>query len=242
MLDFANTSKDLQLIASAEAFKEKIQEIGVGINQSSKYMKEMRDGVQQAVGAGFNTFLTDAIINSKSMGEAFHNAMKTMLADLARMAIQIEEQKFLRAIFGGGGGGGLLSLFGFGGGGGGGAGLISDLGLGGGTVRNAASGGYIRGPGSTTSDSIPAMLSDKEYIVTAAATQRPGMLSLLNAINGGLRVPQFASGGYVSSVGSQFTRGALMGQRISFHIPPEALHMTLRDWFEREIADNMAKR
>lgn len=239
MLDFANTTKDPQLIASAEAFKEKIQEIGVGINQSSKYMKEMRDGVQQAVGAGFNTFLTDAIINSKSLGEAFHNAAKTMLADLARMAIQIEEEQFLRALFSGGkGGGGLFGLFGSGGfsvGLGGSGSVVSDPGF--------ASGGYVRGPGSTTSDSIPARLSDKEYIVSAQATQRPGVLSLLDAINGGLRVPQFASGGYVSSVGGNFSSAASAGRtQLSLNIAPEALHYTMRDWLEREIADAMAKR
>lgn len=44
---------------------------------------------------------------------------------------------------------------------------------GGGITR--ASGGYVRGPGTTTSDDIPAMLSDKEYVVKAAAVEKYGV-------------------------------------------------------------------
>lgn len=43
---------------------------------------------------------------------------------------------------------------------------------GGGAGRNHARGGHIRGPGTSTSDSIPAMLSDGEYVVNAKATQQ----------------------------------------------------------------------
>ncbi|WP_440589615.1 phage tail tape measure protein [Pelagibacterium mangrovi] len=66
------------------------------------------------------------------------------------------------------------------------------LGFKGGGVVEAASGGYIRGPGTGTSDSIPARLSDGEYVVNARATSRN--LDLLEAINSG-RIAQFASGG-----------------------------------------------
>lgn len=46
----------------------------------------------------------------------------------------------------------------------------------------AASGGWIHGPGGPTSDSIPAMLSDGEFVVNAAAARRFG--ALLQVING----------------------------------------------------------
>lgn len=69
----------------------------------------------------------------------------------------------------------------------------------GGITRNA-DGGYIRGPGTTTSDSIPALLSDKEYVVKAAAVEHYGvdMFHRLNAMqyaNGG-RVQRFTDIGY----------------------------------------------
>ena len=54
-----------------------------------------------------------------------------------------------------------------------------------------ATGGFIVGPGSGTSDSIPAMLSNGEFVVNAKATAKN--LGLLRAING------YASGGIVHS-------------------------------------------
>lgn len=58
-----------------------------------------------------------------------------------------------------------------------------------------ASGGIIYGPGTSTSDSIPAMLSNGEYVVRAAAVRKIG-LPTLNAINAGRG---FADGGIASA-------------------------------------------
>jgi TP901 family phage tail tape measure protein len=55
-----------------------------------------------------------------------------------------------------------------------------------------AGGGYIRGPGTTTSDSIPALVSDKEYVVKAKAVDYYGV-DTMHAINS----MRFAAGGYV---------------------------------------------
>ena len=59
-----------------------------------------------------------------------------------------------------------------------------------------ADGGPVSGPGTGRSDSIPAMLSDGEYVVNARATMKNR--DLLNAINSG-RLPKFADGGLVGS-------------------------------------------
>lgn len=61
-----------------------------------------------------------------------------------------------------------------------------------------ATGGYISGPGTSTSDSIPARLSDGEYVVKAAAVKKYG-INYLHAINTG-RVHRYATGGLVSNV------------------------------------------
>ena len=95
----------------------------------------------------------------------------------------------------GGGGGGLLgaiaSLFGGGGASGAAAGAAAP------TVT-AATGGHIRGPGTSTSDSINARLSDGEFVVNAKATSEN--LPLLHAINDGARaLPAFAEGGVFGS-------------------------------------------
>lgn len=63
-----------------------------------------------------------------------------------------------------------------------------------------ATGGYIAGPGTGTSDSIPAYLSNGEYVLTADAVQNVG-LPLLDAVNSG-RVGHFATGGLVRANGS----------------------------------------
>lgn len=65
-----------------------------------------------------------------------------------------------------------------------------------------AEGGYISGPGTATSDSIPAYLSNGEYVVRAAAVAKYGVdfLHQLNSMHmayGG-HVSRFAEGGHVS--------------------------------------------
>lgn len=63
-----------------------------------------------------------------------------------------------------------------------------------------AAGGYISGPGTSTSDSIPARLSDGEYVIRAAAVRKYGT-GMFDALNRG--VAKFATGGQVGS-GSSF--------------------------------------
>lgn len=77
------------------------------------------------------------------------------------------------------------------GGGGGGLGGIGEA-LGG--ILGFADGGHVSGPGGPTSDSIPAMLSNGEFVVNAKATGKHG--ALLEMINSG-KAPRFAVGGLV---------------------------------------------
>ena len=57
-----------------------------------------------------------------------------------------------------------------------------------------AMGGFVSGPGSATSDSIPAWLSNGEFVVRAAAVRRYGV-DFLRAING-LRAGELFKGGF----------------------------------------------
>ena len=66
-----------------------------------------------------------------------------------------------------------------------------------------ASGGYISGPGTATSDSIPAMLSNGEYVIKAAAVNKFGK-GFLDAINAG-RLPGFKMGGAIGGGSSKST-------------------------------------
>lgn len=65
----------------------------------------------------------------------------------------------------------------------------------GGSLPVFAGGGRIRGPGTGTSDSILARLSDGEYVVRSAAVSHYGA-HLLNRINS-MQLPKFAEGGVV---------------------------------------------
>ena len=64
-----------------------------------------------------------------------------------------------------------------------------------------ATGGYISGPGTGTSDSIPALLSNGEYVIRAAAVRKLGK-NALDLLNRGIPIPRFADGGIVGTVSS----------------------------------------
>jgi tape measure domain-containing protein len=70
-----------------------------------------------------------------------------------------------------------------------------------------ATGGHVRGPGSGTSDSIPALLSNGEYVIRAAAVRKLGK-GYLDLINNGIPMRRFADGGMVESVAAMTAPGA----------------------------------
>ena len=78
------------------------------------------------------------------------------------------------------------------------------------SVVGHATGGFIRGAGTSTSDSIPAMLSNGEYVISADSVRKYGT-NFMNAVNDGtftqipLGVPKFADGGFVGDTVSEET-------------------------------------
>ena len=71
----------------------------------------------------------------------------------------------------------------------------------GGSVKNYAPGGGVNGPGTATSDSIPAMLSDGEWVIKADSVKKAEQTfgpSFLHDLNAG----RFANGGKVSKMGT----------------------------------------
>ncbi|EAS1642600.1 phage tail tape-measure protein [Salmonella enterica] len=115
-----------------------------------------RDGLQN----GIESSLMGLAKGTMSLSEAVRNLTLTIINSMAQMAAQQLAQMATSSLIGSSGGaGGLLgSLF-------------------------AAEGGQVRGPGSTTSDSIPAMLSDQEFVTRAAVVRQPGALDFLHAFN-----------------------------------------------------------
>jgi hypothetical protein len=70
-------------------------------------------------------------------------------------------------------------------------------------IPTNASGGYVRGAGSGTSDSILARLSNGEFVMNAASVRRLGV-GFLNGLN------RFAEGGLIDLPSPRFAEGGLV--------------------------------
>lgn len=114
-----------------------------------------------------------------------------------------------------------------------------DQGRRGGGSMMAASGGYISGPGGPTSDSIPAWLSNGEYVINARATQKHR--ALLDKINSSGRhaassLPfHYASGGHVT--GPLRTQNAMLSRAVeaSFARAGDAMVSRLSRMSDRRV-------
>ena len=141
----------------------------------------------QFLGQGLSDAFTDIIMGASSA----EDAIKGMTAQLARAMIQA-------ALMGSGPFGGMV----------GGTGLFSGLRL--------ASGGEVRGPGTGTSDSVPALLSNGEHVIRASEAHKHR--ALLEAINAG-RVGRFADGGAVGAVAVPSASGVIAAPSITINAP-----------------------
>ena len=151
-----------------EQMKLKITELKSAGNDLEKAFK---DGLTQ----GIQTSLMGLVQGTMSLKDAIKNLALTVVNSMAQIAAQ---QLAMQAVSS------MSSWWGAAGSAVGGAVM-------------AASGGYIRGPGTSTSDSIPAKLSDGEFVVNAAMVRRYGV-DFLHSINRG-HLRKFSSGGLVSA-------------------------------------------
>lgn len=176
-------------------------------NRAQTSFDQMGSAGQQAGNTINNIFtnafssLEDALVQFVTTGKLdFKQLINAMLADLARLVIRMLIIQPLMGFFGGffGGfgfsGGGFLgdlvtpsfgtALPGFANGG-----LVDDPFA---NVPRFAGGGRVSGPGTGVSDSVPALLSRREFVVNAAATSRN--LPALRTLN---RTGELPSGGAV---------------------------------------------
>ncbi|MBX5149578.1 hypothetical protein HJB78_00975 [Rhizobium lentis] len=152
------------------------------LNAANKQTEKSAEGMQQAqqfFAEGFTNALSGLITGTTSL----QDAMKQLANSIINAALQalLLGQGPLAGLGAGkaaGGGSAVGGLFGL---------LFSAQGgpvsrdrM---TVRKLAAGGRVRGAGTATSDSIPAYLSDGEFVVNAAATRRNR--DALEAINAG---------------------------------------------------------
>jgi lambda family phage tail tape measure protein len=149
---------------------------------------------------------------------SFSSFTADILADMAKIALRMAEMSIFKSV---------ATSFGFSTGG----------------IAGYATGGHIVGAGTGTSDSIPAMLSNGEFVVNAASTKR--YRSLLEAINSG-QAQHFATGGAVGG-GSVSTGGG--GSPVSVTVnnnggggmteqDAKDLHSVVMNWVDKRTVQN----
>lgn len=162
--------------AQKESIRSLVTEIE-GQNAAMDRMQSLMDGAK-GLAKDFLGGLIGDLRNGVDGATALANAFSRLADKLIDMALDSLINSLFDNLLGGLGGG----LFG------------GALGFSDGGMVKAATGGLIRGPGTGTSDSVPARLSNGEYVVKASQTAKH--LDLLHAINEG-RVAAFATGGLV---------------------------------------------
>lgn len=160
-------------LENATTWRAGIERAVAGLSESIGDESNLAEAALTSV---FNNAAT-AISNFAKTGKLdFKEFARSVAADILMMTTKMLLLKALKSIFGGGfSEGGMVGAQGF------------------------ATGGFVSGSGSATSDSIPAMLSNGEYVINAKATEQ--FLPLLAAINSGRGI-MMAGGGMSSEGGS----------------------------------------
>ncbi|XAT57847.1 tape measure protein [Rhodobacteraceae bacterium IMCC1335] len=180
--------------------------LGAELERTEDRLKRVKTAGEQAAKAFAKNVLQD-IRAADDLNDALGRISERLLDLAFDKSFDLLAEQFARlgtgsSQSGGGGIGGFLgNIFGS---------------LFGGGVK-AATGGLIRGPGTATSDSIPARLSNGEFVMRASSVT-PQSLPFLEAINRGAVVPKFATGGLVGGGGSSSPAvGSLMKVEIHNH-------------------------
>ena len=209
-----------EAIAQAQAIADAVAQVDISVRSTQTSLQKLGQAGQDAFTGG----LADLLGNLRSfsdVGNIFNSLAATVASALQRMAAEMLAASIQAALFKA-----ALSWFG------GGTSAVSSgasaaargigpmraggvVGYAGGGPFDATGGGRIRGPGTGTSDSIPAittrgrplLVSNGEFIVREAVVRQPGMMDLLHTINAGRlaldmvprRMPRgFVEGGAVS--------------------------------------------
>ncbi|MCI1193882.1 tape measure domain-containing protein, partial [Calidifontimicrobium sp. SYSU G02091] len=176
----------MQRLFPPDEVSRRMQALRAEILKTQPVVENLGTKIAGQVQDAFAAMFEQIGAGAKTARDAFLDFARSVIAAINRIAAQ----KLAEVLFGGGKGGFDLAA------------LVSS-GL---KAIGFASGGYVSGPGTSTSDSIPARLSAGEYVVRAEAVRRFGV-AFLDAING-LRVPPtwsgarlaFAAGGVVPQV------------------------------------------
>ncbi|MFG1340565.1 hypothetical protein [Xanthobacter autotrophicus] len=183
-------------VAQLQQLAARYGEVTLAIEKTRASQERMRE-LQSELGNLATSSIMGLVEGTKSWNDVLQDSLK-LLAQLLLKAALLGEGPF------GSGGGGIIGS------------LVKGVSgaLGGGSIGLYAGGGSIRGPGSGTSDSIPAMLSNGEFVVRAAQAKK--FMPLLEGINSG-RIPRFAAGGMVGGARAQPAAAGNMAPQLYFY-------------------------
>lgn len=186
-------------LTAEEAFNARmrlVEQEGAAVERATKQIKDQKSAAEE-LGLTFKSALEDATLNFKSLGDVARSALKDVAAILVRKNITEPLAKGASSFLDGIDFGSIFKGF-----------------------KLFAGGGYVSGPGHATSDSIPARLSNGEYVVRADSVRKIGV-STLDAINDSGYMPRrFASGGLVAGVGAAVQPGATQTVQANFYLSP----------------------
>lgn len=172
-----------QLVPQMEAYaratkdpsmRNSVQRLKLELTETAKAQSELGKSLGSGLTNNLTSFFSDLATAAKSGSDAVKDFGRSVLATFAQIISQQLALMAMKAMFKGTSFGGFLGF---------------------------AEGGHVRGPGTGTSDSIPAMLSNGEYVIKSSAVERLGV-GFLDMVNGVASRPMhghFAEGGPVSS-------------------------------------------
>ncbi|TQI78696.1 tail length tape measure protein [Serratia fonticola] len=145
---------------AGEKIREMIRQLEEQLGKLNQAGNELTIAFRDGLQSGIESSLMGLAKGTMNLSDAVRNLALSIVDSMAKIAAQQLAMMATSSLMGpsGGMGGVLGSLF-------------------------AATGGHIQGPGTSTSDSIPAMLSNNEFVTRAAVVQQPGALSFLHDFN-----------------------------------------------------------
>lgn len=161
-------SKDPESLAALEEWERRFIALQVPIHDVRTAMEEWKLTVLSISEDALEGLFSDLMSGTKSVQDAFLRMAQGILQSLNQIIAKAIATRIATAFLGGGGGPAA------------GAGRFL-LGVG------FAQGGMVRGPGTSNSDSIPAWLSNGEYVVRASKVRVPAVRAVLDEINYGHR-------------------------------------------------------
>lgn len=193
----AQEEKLLEIKRQTAALQEQYQTNGMTAEKAEQdraILESLQDAwlsYGQSIASGFGDAVGSIVDGSKTAKQAFGELLRSIINNIVSTAAEFAALCGMLMMFGVNPPGPIAAKMMFG------VGTDHQYKEGslGARLAKAASGGYISGPGTGTSDSIPAMLSNGEYVVRASAVRKIGVPAL-NAINAGRG---FADGGVVDA-------------------------------------------